>query len=337
MKVAVVGFGTAGSGRLSGYRSVPDAEVVAIVEPSRTGREDAAVALPDGWVVASLSELFGLIDASTDIDLVDVCTPPAFHGSLTREALAAGCHVVCEKPVAASTAEALELTREAAAVGRLLYPAHNYATSPLMESLRGAVGGGGIGSLQSALFRIRRDRHARGTDGFRPDWRRSADLAGGGILLDHGTHCVYMALRLFGGVPEKVSCTLSRPDGDPRAVEDEVALDLHFGDANCRIELSWRSNERSNHYGLTGTCGGLDIDDGRVRGYNADGRWERDLSSPSRDQKHLDWFPAMYGDLRATLEDPRRWGGPAAEIVDTARVLETAYRSAEADGRVMTP
>ncbi|MGW2262229.1 Gfo/Idh/MocA family protein [Streptomyces sp. NPDC004749] len=334
MRVAIVGFGTAGTARLSGYRSVEDAEVVAVVEPSEERRGAAARLLTGGRVSATLDELFasGGPDA---VDVVDVCSPPVFHVPLTRAALAAGRHVICEKPVAVRAEEARGLAREAAARGRLLFPSHNYGTSPVMRTLREAVADRRIGRLESATFRVLRDRHARGVPGYAPDWRRSRALAGGGILLDHGTHCVYMALRLFGRAPEKLSCTVVRPGGDPDAVDEAARLRLEFGDARCDIELSWTGGERSNHYGVAGSAGLVRIDDGRVTVRSADGVRRYALVSPSKDQTHLEWFPPMYADFRRILADPALWHEPAREIVDTARVVETAYLSAAEDGRVM--
>ncbi|MBU3864075.1 Gfo/Idh/MocA family oxidoreductase [Streptomyces sp. 4503] len=345
VSVAVVGFGTAGGARLSGYAAVPGVEVAAVIDPSPERREQAARLLPRGRVFASYEELAAGTD--TPVDVVDVCTPPALHDPLTRAALAAGRHVICEKPVAVRGADARELIALARERGRLLFPSHNYGTSPLMRTLREAVGGGpsqqatgeegtgGVGRLESATFRILRDRHARGVPGFAPDWRRSAKLAGGGILLDHGTHCIYMALRLFGRAPVKLSCTVERPEGDPAAVDEAARLRLYFGDGQCDIELSWTSGERSNHYAVSGSAGVLSIDDGEVTGRTAAGQWRRSLVSPSKDQTHLEWFAPMYEDFRRVLAAPRLWEGPALEIEDTARIVEAAYASADAGGRTM--
>ncbi|WP_079186100.1 Gfo/Idh/MocA family protein [Streptomyces sp. CB01580] len=338
VSVVVVGFGTAGGARLSGYGSVPGVEVAAVVDPSPERRARAAGLLPHGRVFSSLDEA---METAPAVDVVDVCTPPAFHGPLTRTALSAGRHVICEKPVAARGAEARELTELAHARGRLLFPSHNYGTSPLMRTLREAVAGsprtgnGGVGRLESATFRILRDRHARGVPGYSPDWRRSPELAGGGILLDHGTHCVYMALRLFGRAPVKLSCTVERPDGDTAAVDEAARLRLDFGDGRCDILLSWTSDERSNHYAVRGSAGSVRIDDGEVTGRTAGSEWRRSLVSPNKDQAHLEWFTPMYEDFRRVLSDPGLWGMCAREIVDTARVVEAAYASADAGGRVV--
>ncbi|MFI6638941.1 Gfo/Idh/MocA family protein [Streptomyces sp. NPDC050504] len=355
VSVAVVGFGTAGGGRLSGYGAVPGVEVTAVVDPSPERRGQAARLLPGGRVFASYEELAASGD--TRVDVVDVCTPPALHDRLTRAALTAGRHVICEKPVAVRGAQARELIALARERGRLLFPSHNYGTSPLMRTLRGAIDGGpaetgatgatgatgngadgpggGIGRLESATFRILRDRHARGVPGFAPDWRRSAELAGGGILLDHGTHCVYMALRLFGRAPAKLSCTVERPGGDPGAVDEAARLRLDFGDGTCDIELSWTSGERSNHYAVSGSDGALSIDDGEVTGRGRAGEWRRSLVSPSKDQTHLEWFAPMYEDFRRVLASPDLWDGPAGEIEDTARIVEAAYASAASGGRTV--
>ncbi|MEU6629938.1 Gfo/Idh/MocA family oxidoreductase [Streptomyces parvus] len=331
LKVALSGFGTSGGARLAGYRSVTGADVVAVVEPGARSRERAAGLLDGGRVFASLEELLAS-PTGASLDVVDICSPPVFHVPQTRAALAAGTHVICEKPVAVTGEEARGLVELARSRGRLLFPFHNYGTSPVMRELSAAVEEAGIGRLESAVFRILRDRHARGVAGFAPDWRRSRELAGGGILLDHGTHCVYMALRLFGRPPKAVSCTVGRADGDPLAVDEEARVRLDFGDAHCEIALSWISGVRSNHYAVHGSGGWLRIDDGVVEGAAGGSTYRRNMVSPSKDQTHLEWFPPMYREFRQVLADPDSWHRPATEIVETARVVECAYASAAAGG-----
>ncbi|MBU7597071.1 Gfo/Idh/MocA family oxidoreductase [Streptomyces sp. P38-E01] len=331
LKVALSGFGTSGGARLAGYRSVAGAEVVAVVDPGEQARARAAQLLDGGRVFGSLEELLASPTGAAP-DVVDICSPPVFHVPQTRAALAAGAHVICEKPVAVTGEEARGLVELARSRGRLLFPFHNYGTSPVMRELSTAVEEAGIGRLESAVFRILRDRHARGVAGFAPDWRRSRELAGGGILLDHGTHCVYMALRLFGRPPKQVSCTVGRAGGDPAAVDEEARLRLDFGDSHCDIELSWTSGVRSNHYSVHGSGGWLRIDDGVVESAAGGSTHRRNLVSPSKDQTHLEWFPPMYREFRGVLADPVSWHRPATEIVETARVVECAYASAAAGG-----
>lgn len=360
MKVALIGFGTAGEARLGAYRPLAGVTVTTVVDPSPARRERARALDPTVRVHATLAEHLATarqsaaetgaagaagaaVEAGDAVDAVDICTPPVFHRPLTLEALGAGLHVICEKPVAFAAADAEELVAASRKARRLLYPAHNYAFSPMMRLLAEVRDEGVLGTPLRASFVIRRATHARGVDGWAPDWRRDPGIAGGGILLDHGSHCVYLATRLFGAAPEKVSATVDRaasPAGAPgtpgaAGVEEAVRARLHFAGHTCEIDLSWTSGVRENAYVLAGPNGRLEIQDGSAV-LDAGGTHRAyELTSPTRNSTHEEWFADMFADFAASLDDPDRWEAPYAEILSTARVIESAYRSAERDGSLV--
>ncbi len=332
MKTAIIGFGTAGEARLAAYRAVSQAWVVAVVDPNPDRRARVAALDASVQVHASLADLF---DSFTP-DVVDICAPPAYHRDLTLAALAAGCHVICEKPVAYTEADADDLVAAARDADRLLYPAHNYLFSPMMRALR-QVGAAPATGGMNALFDIRRDRHARGVAGWRPDWRTEVSVAGGGILLDHGSHCVYMTNALFGSAPHTVRCTADWAGDDPASgVDLAVRLRLEYPTGPAQINLSWISNTRSNLYRLTGPAGTVAVDGGTATVDLGAELSTVELASPLRNSTHEEWFPALFADFHAHVEERRSWEGPLTDIVDTARVLAAAYRSARAAGAPIT-
>ncbi|MBW6436409.1 Gfo/Idh/MocA family oxidoreductase [Actinoplanes hulinensis] len=334
MRIAIIGFGTAGQGRLHAYRTVTAGRAVAVLDPSPERRARARELDPGVETFAGLSELL----AARTVDAVDICTPPVHHVALEREALVAGLHVICEKPVAVHTGEAIELVALARERGRLLYPAHNYGFSPMMRVLTGAVADGRIGGPMRASFRIARDSHARGVPGWQPDWRRDVTVARGGIMLDHGTHCAYMATRLFGEAPRTVSCVAQWADGDAAGGMDLAArLHLEFGGGTCEIDLSWISGTRSNRYLLTGPEGTADVHDGVAEVRSAHGVERTDLTPPTRDQTHQEWFAGMFGDFAALVAAGTGWDRPMREVVTTTALVEAAYRSAALGGEPVAP
>lgn len=327
MRSAIIGFGVAGEARLEAYREVPNAKVTAVADADAARRERAAALDPAIRVYPLLEELL----AAEDVDLVDICTPPTWHKPQTLTALSAGRHVICEKPVATTLADASAMVEASLRTGRLLYPAHNYALSPMMRVLGDTVRSGDIGEVRSLSFRILRNQHARGVASWQPDWRRSADVARGGILLDHGTHCVYMALRLVGAVPDAVACTVRQ--ATEGAVDEHTDLTLHFGQVDCRIELSWISDERSNRYAVCGSDGDVTIENGTVRVRGSRTRTDADQPSPTRDSTHREWFPPLFAGFTECLTDRGLRQAALDEIVHTARIVETAYRSARLGGQ----
>ncbi|MFC5186342.1 Gfo/Idh/MocA family protein [Actinomadura harenae] len=323
MKVAIAGLGTAGTSRLGSYAPLPGVEVVAVADPSPHRRAQAGVR-----AYAGLAELL----AAESVDVVDVCTPPAYHRELSTLALRASCDVICEKPVAFTTADALALAETSRRTGRLLYPAHNYRFSPMMRLLEEAVAKV-VGTPATATFRIERSTHAAGTASWRPDWRRDPEVAGGGILLDHGSHCVYMLTRLFGGRPDTVAATARFQDN---GIEEAIDVRLEFPLGSAEIRLSWVGERRSNHYGLTGPTGTLDVTDDVAVLSGPDGTERRELESPAKGGAHEEWFAAMFADFTEVRAEPERWAGPLDEILSTAQIIEAAYASARRDGRPAT-
>lgn len=330
MKVAIVGFGAAGEARLAAYRSVHNGDVVAVVDPSRDRRARATELDSNLRVAESLADL---LDRGS-LEAVDICAPPAYHSELSTMALTAGCHVICEKPVAFRAADAEALVTCALKHRRLLYPAHNYGFSPMMRLLRDAIGDGTVGSPMNAAIAIERPTHARGVGSWQPDWRRDPAVAGGGILLDHGTHCVYMATRLFGGPPSKVFCSAQWAGDDEAAgIDEAVEVRLEFGTGVCTIDLSWTSEARSNLYQLTGPAGSVTIRDGAAVLERSGRRLTRSLTSPTGSSTHEEWFADLFADFSKTTATPDQWDRPHGEILSTARILDAAYRSAGLNGQ----
>src|SRR5437762_3282836 len=99
LRGAIVGFGhVAELGHWPTYAKSEEVEISAVVDPSAERREAARQQRAGLHLYSSLEELF----AKETVDFVDICTPPAAHVHLARVALARGCHVLCEKPLALS-------------------------------------------------------------------------------------------------------------------------------------------------------------------------------------------------------------------------------------------
>ncbi|MFJ4105357.1 Gfo/Idh/MocA family protein [Amycolatopsis japonica] len=190
------------------------------------------------------AERFGWEDVETDwraliarddVDLVDICTPGDSHAEIAIAALEAGKHVLCEKPLANTLAEA-EAMAEAAAKARAngvrSMVAFNYRRVPALAHARKLVASGALGEI----------RHVRSvylqdwlSDAQAPmTWRLHKDKAGSGALGDLGAHIVDAAQFVTGDTITGVSALTNtfvkeRPDGDGgtgRVTVDDTALFL---------------------------------------------------------------------------------------------------------------
>jgi predicted dehydrogenase len=134
----------------------------------------------------SLAAEFGLTIAGTldellaEVDVVDICTPTTTHAALAVTAIEAGRHVLCEKPLGRTTAEAKAVMDAARHAGVQVYPAHVVRFFPEYVALKAAVDRGQLGTIAVA-------RYSRGGEGATSDWFFD-DRLSGGIILDQMIH-----------------------------------------------------------------------------------------------------------------------------------------------------
>ncbi|MEU6811468.1 Gfo/Idh/MocA family oxidoreductase [Streptomyces sp. NPDC046831] len=202
LRVGMVGYAFMGAAHSQGWRTagrvfdLPRRPVLTAI----CGRDAAAVrAAADrhGWTSAE-TDWRDLI-ARDDVDVVDICTPGDSHAEIALAALAAGKHVLCEKPLANSVAEAEAMTRaaeEAAARGQMAMVGFNYRRVPATALARRMVAEGRVGTLRHVRVTYLQDWLV--DPSFPLTWRLRRESAGSGSLGDLGAHIVDLAQYLAG-------------------------------------------------------------------------------------------------------------------------------------------
>ncbi|HKD97016.1 MAG TPA: Gfo/Idh/MocA family oxidoreductase [Micromonosporaceae bacterium] len=170
--------------------------------------EMVAVAGRDARAVTAMAERHGWAGATTDwrelvarddIDLIDVCTPSDTHAEISIAALASGKHVLCEKPLANTVAEAEEMVRvadQARAAGVRSMCGFNYRRVPAVAHLRNLIAGGRLGHIRHVRAAYLQDWIV--DPEFPLVWRLRKEIAGSGALGDIGAHIVDMAQFVTG-------------------------------------------------------------------------------------------------------------------------------------------
>lgn len=214
LSVGLLGFGLAGS--------VFHAPLI-LSEPRLTLKAVASSRVDDirrsapGAEATTVEAVIG----DSDIDLVVIATPNTSHAPLAREALLAGKHVVIDKPMATTAAEADDLIDLAKRQGRLLTVFQNRRWDNDFLTLRACLENGEVG---------RPYHYEAHFDRFRPQikqgWREQT-LAGSGVLFDLGAHLIDQALTLFG-MPDRILADVGaqRPDAQ---VDDWFHIVLGYG------------------------------------------------------------------------------------------------------------
>jgi len=191
LRIAVVGAGFIGKVHVRAARS-NGAEVLGVAASTPERGELAArrLGLPESFPSA--------MDAATDprVDVVHVCTPNHLHVELTLAALAAGKHVICEKPVATSAAEAFRMVAAAERAGRIVAVPFVYRFHPLVRHARALVANGELGDVWLLHGSYLQDWLLRPTD---TNWRVDDQLGGPSrAFADIGSHWCDLAEFVTG-------------------------------------------------------------------------------------------------------------------------------------------
>jgi predicted dehydrogenase len=195
IRVGVVGTGHwAVEAHVPGFQACPGVEVVGIVSRSRERGEEVARRHGISGVFTSAEEMI----AGGGLDLVSVVTPDDCHPREARAALAAGLHVLCEKPLARTYADAEAMTAAARDAAVLTKVGFTMRYAPAMMRLKELVSEGFIGTpyllemfLQNGQFLSpAKPRH----------WKMIREHAGAGAIVEYGIHGLDLALWLLGDI-----------------------------------------------------------------------------------------------------------------------------------------
>ncbi|MGW0861800.1 Gfo/Idh/MocA family protein [Streptomyces sp. NPDC002611] len=202
LRVGMVGYAFMGAAHSQGWRTAGRVFDLPLnpVRAAICGRDAAAArAAADrhGW--ASVETDWRALVERDDIDLVDICTPGDSHAEIALAALAAGKHVLCEKPLANTVEEAASMERaaeEAQARGQVAMVGFNYRRVPATALARRMVVEGRLGRLRHVRVSYLQDWLV--DPEFPLTWRLRREQAGSGSLGDLGAHIIDLAQYLTG-------------------------------------------------------------------------------------------------------------------------------------------
>jgi predicted dehydrogenase len=359
-RVGVIGAGHAArNAHLPGWAAVPGASIVALCDPDPSALETtlralAASRIPQPSASAISPRTFTSHHAllAEDLDAVSICAPNAAHFPLARDALRAGKHVFCEKPLCISAAEARALGGEADARGLVLMARHQLRFDAAALHARARVRAGDLGTVHHMRVRaLRRDRIPT-VPGL-----IDKELAGGGAALDLGMHALDMAVWLAGmpagfsraaRVTGSVRAVFGNGDGSIRnywgewdrarfSVEDFAAGFVHFANgATLALECAWAGHYDAAEEGLGcalfGDKGSLHWPAGKFVSVGTAVHAEPpNLGATAEDavpQLNAPDFKAFHVAVLAGGPSPVPWREAAASI----EILEALYLSAR-EGR----
>jgi predicted dehydrogenase len=269
-------FGTKfmGKAHSQAYRSVnmffPDAPQVEMkVIVGRNPKQTQAAADSYGWQEASTD--WKAVMHRDDIDLVDICTPGDWHYPMVLEAAKAKKHIVCEKPLGNTLAEAKKMTSAVAKAGVRHFLMHNYRRVPAVTLAKQLIDEGRLGRIFH--FRARYLQDWAMSPKLQMLWRFDKKRAGSGALGDLGSHIIDLAQYLCHDITEVTAAMdtyINERPTSPRSrkkeavtVDDAVVMCVRFANgALGTLEATRFALGRKNHntFEINGSKGSLVFD-----------------------------------------------------------------------------
>ena len=322
-------------------------------DPARAAASAADLGLDRSY--ASWAEMATAEAARSDgVEAVAVVTPNHLHAGPAVAFLKAGIHVICDKPLAATLAQADEIAAATAASRAMFFLTHNYPGAPMVREARAMVDAGALGRLRLVEVEYVQDWLARPVASKQGDWRTDPARAGAGALGDIGTHAWNLVRFVSGLAPQALSAEVtSFVPG--RRVDDNAAAQIRFkGGAKGRL---WASQVAVGHENglrlrLYGDEGGLDWAQEEpnklwftrfgepkrllTRGGAGTGPAAAGRVPAGHPEGYLEGFATIYADIAAAIRKGNRDGCPVAGIeegLEGMRFVAACLASSAADGK----
>jgi predicted dehydrogenase len=218
-------------------------------DPQRARASGVALGLDPARCYESYPAMFAAERARAGgMEAVAIVTPNHLHHPVARAALDAGFHVICDKPLATTVAEAEDLLQRAAAAQRIFAVTYNYSGYPMVRQARSMAGRGEIGTLRVVQVEYPQAWLARALEATgqkQAAWRTDPVLSGpGGAIADIGSHAFHLVCFVTSQVPEAVLADLTT-FVTGRRVDDNAHVLLRF--ANGASGMLWASQVAHGH------------------------------------------------------------------------------------------
>lgn len=334
MRGAIVGFGIISStGHTPAYLKMKDHQIIAVVDIVEARRKAAEKMIPG---VKTFSSYQDLLAANLPLDFIDIATPPRDHLEIALAGARQKLHVLVEKPITMNIAEARQLLCAARDNQVSIFPCHNYKHAPVVKEMKDAMKSGRIGRVRSATLTTFRTTNAKGTPEFNTDWRREKAYAGGGVVMDHGSHSCYLTFMFFDGKPPvSVSARTYQLD-QGYDTEDNVCAVLNFAGGFAQLHLSWTAGVRKVIYALQGSEGAVVVDEDDAQLFSGNKAQRKNIVSKFDDASHTEWFTSMFNQFYTDVQAKNFVTSELKESYWCIATIEAIYKSA-ASGGVDTP
>lgn len=332
---AVVGLGEFALGQaIPALRQAKKSRLVAVV--SGSPEKARRVAEQNGVNPKNIYSYqnFDSIRDNPEIQVVYIILPNGLHAEYSVRASAAGKHVMTEKPMATSVAEAQAMIDAAKAADRKLMVAYRAQFEPRHVEVARLTQARVLGNPRAMIGEFVQNQ------GDPNQWRQDLKLAGGGSLVDVGLYPLNFSRFVLAEEPSLVSAQISTPRGDPRfrEVEDRVAFTMQFPSGVIGHFMSGYSAHRSAQFRVMSERGWADLDPAFQYEGNQLRVGRRVGQQEGNDQRNVEnksQFVLEIDEMSSAVLENRSPKTPGEEGLRDHRIMDAIYRSAR-EGRPIT-
>ncbi len=331
LKGAIVGFGNvAHYAHLPAWLNNRDFLIDAVLEPDPERAEIARKMLPEAHIHSSLQALL----AENSLSFLDICCPPCFHADLVVSACQSGLHVFCEKPLTTSLSDLERIRLAAEGSGKVVFTVNNWKYAPIWVEACQLIRAGAIGKVHSIELNVLRPPNSGGGH---TNWRKSKQIAGGGILIDHGWHNLYLIMAMIDAPPVSITASMQSGSDCGAELEETVDVELQFAEASARLYLTWQADCRKNYGTISGDRGTLYVNDDHlvVKTQGALSRRQDFLQALSAGSHHIEWMEPVVADFAREIKGQNGQNRNLAEAQRCAELIHLAYLSHQEGARTI--
>jgi predicted dehydrogenase len=237
MRIGLIGCGNVGvNAHIPAVQANEGMTIVAAADPTPERLQVAATAA--GLGVDDLYADWRELLVRQDVEAVIVATPQRFRPEIVIAAATAGKHILAEKPLALTPADAQAMIDAAREHGVTLATVHNYHFMPVYRDIKEVLDSGEIGQPEIAVLNYLGVEDRPGAAAYSPRWRHRAADSGGGVLMDM-LHVVYLANWFMGGPPLAVSAWVDKRLEGEGDVEDIALVRYVYDNGQALVNMAW--------------------------------------------------------------------------------------------------
>ncbi len=312
--IALVGCGGIAQTHLEAINKVSRVNLKVIQDVNGATAETAA-----GKYSCNHTTDFDAVLKDPSVDSLLICAPPVFHYDLLKKAIAAGKHVLCEKPFTITLKEAEEIKKLSAASGKLVMMASKFRFVQDVIEARKLVQSGVIGEIimSEVIFCSIVDMTKR--------WNSNPKIAGGGVLIDNGSHAVDVIRYVIGPI-KSVYAQAAKKAQSPMEVDDTARLHFETEDHVIgMVDLSWSLYKHTpNFINVFGTLGTIEV------GWQQSQVWDAKTKTSKvfgNGYKKLDAFVNQMEHFADCIQKKATPILGIDDAIESVRVIEAAYTS----------